>query len=195
MNTKHKTAGFIPLAGFVMLLAGCGRGADTGDATLASTADTNAAPAAGTTVWEAMTQVLVPQSNLAWELAGNLLNDDGNIDPALLSAEQWSQLQEAAQAMADSATGLAQAQKPVVAPPGVKILNEGTAGALGAAEVQAAVDANPQAFQKDAQDLVALSNELVAAAAARDGVKTDELSNRLTEVCGGCHMRFWTPNQ
>lgn len=173
------------------LLAACGQRQANDEAASAGTQQAQAAP----TVFEAMNQALVPASNKVWELAGNLWNDDGNLDASQLSAEQWQELREAAQAMETAATTLASAQPIVVAAPGVKILNEGASGALGAAEVQAAIDANPQTFQQDATALAEASRELIAAAEAKDATKTDELSNRLTELCGGCHQRFWTPEQ
>lgn len=185
----------VSIAGCAFLLVACGQSnvGDTGEVQSDQGAPATAPSRA--TVWEEMTQVIIPRSTAIWDLAGGLWNDDGKIDASQLKPEQWQQLKDAAQAMHGSASALAAMQKPVVAPAGVKILNEGTAGALGAAEVQAAIDANPQAFQQDAGALVAIAAQLVTAADARDAEKTDALSNQLTEVCGGCHMRFWTPNQ
>jgi cytochrome c556 len=178
-----------------VLLAACGRSQDPGVAGNGPAADAPPAVAAAPTIWEAMTQSIIPQSNVIWELASNLPDDDGKIDAGRLSADQWAQLEQAAENMRSSAAALASAQKPLVAPPGVKILNEGTPGSLGAAQVQAAIDADSQGFKDAAASFVTMATSLVAAAQAKDGAKTDALSNELTEVCGACHMRFWTPGQ
>ena len=171
------------------LLSACQRQDPAADA-----ANQAAAPAS-LTVFESMVATMVPQSNLIWELAGNLYDDDGNIDPELLSAEQWQQVHDGAVAIAGSARTLAATDGIRAAPAGVAIQNEGTAGAPGAAQVQAALDADPQSFKSDAQQLASLADEIAAAATAQDGAKLDELSGRLTEGCGACHEKFWYPEQ
>lgn len=191
----YKVHGRVWVAGCVLLLAACGRTDAPGGAAAGPQAGSAPPATPAPTVWEAMTQAIIPASNTIWELAGNLWNDAGNIDASRLSPEQWAQLKQAAQAMGDSAAALAGAGKLATAPPGGKILNEGTAGALGAAEVQALIDADPQAFKDAAASLAAMAEELAAASDVKDGAKTDSLSNQLTDVCGACHMRFWTPGQ
>jgi hypothetical protein len=171
-----------------LLLASCGR-----QDAAAPTAP--AAPPAGPTVFEAMTATIIPQSNLIWELAGNLYDDKGELNAKQLTDAQWQQLKDAATAMGASAKAMAGASGLKAAPPGVKIQNEGTANAFGAAEVQKAMDADPQGFAEHARKLVAIADEIVAAAGAHDAKKTDEAGARLSEVCGACHAKYWYPNQ
>jgi hypothetical protein len=147
------------------------------------------------TVYESMTGTLIPRSNLIWELAGNLYNDAGNIDAKQLTDAQWTDMKDAAIAMGAAAKSLAEMAKIKVAPDSVKLLNEGTPGSFGAVQVQAAIDADPAGFKDHALKLQAISDELIAAAGAHDGVKTDEISSRLTDVCGACHQQYWYPNQ
>ncbi len=154
-----------------------------------------AAPAASFTVYESMVGTLIPRSNLIWELAGNLYNDAGNIDPKQLTDAQWTDLKDAAIAMGAAAKSLAEMTQIKAAPEGVKLLNEGTPGAFGPAQVQAAIDADPAGFKEHSLQLLAISEELTAAAGAHDGEKTDEISARLTDVCGACHQKYWYPNQ
>jgi hypothetical protein len=157
-------------------------------------AATPAAPPVASTVFESMVAALIPRSNKIWELAGNLYDDAGNIDPKLLTDAQWNDMKDAASAMGAAAKGLAEMEWIKAAPAGAKLLNEGLPGAVGAAQVQAAIDADPAGFREHALELRALSDELVAAAGAHDGVKTDEISSRLVDVCGGCHQEYWQPN-
>jgi len=175
-----------------LLLAACGSKQAPPAAAAAPSA---AATPAAFTVYESMTGTLIPRSNLVWELAGNLYNDAGSIDAKKLTDAQWNDMKVAAVAMEAAAKGLADMEKIKAAPEGAKLLNEGTPGAFGPAQVQAAIDADPAGFKEHALQLQAVSEELVAAATAHDGVKTDEISSRLTDVCGACHQKFWYPNQ
>jgi len=175
----------------LLLLPGCSRqdaGADSGQPAPAAAPDSP-------TVHENMVQTVIPHSNRIWELAGNLYGDDGNIDSAKLTADQWQEIQAGAAAMADSARKLAEAVSIKAAPEGTKLQNEGTPGAPGAAAVQAAIDADPQGFKAEALKLASLADEIAVAAAAHDGVKTDDASGRLAEVCSTCHTRYWYPDQ
>jgi hypothetical protein len=171
-----------------LMLAACSR-------TGTEEAGAPAPAAAGSTVFGIMNAAIIPQSNLIWELAGNLYDDDGNIDAARLTDQQWKDIQDAAVAMSAGAKSLAEATGLKVAPEGVKIQSEDTAGAATGADVQAAMDADPRGFSEHARQLVAIVDEIAAAAAARDGMKTDDASARLTDVCGACHAKFWYPKQ
>jgi cytochrome c556 len=175
----------------LLLLAGCDRQDAGADPAGAAPKTTDAAP----TVYESMVQTVIPHSNRIWELAGNLYGDDGNIDPGKLSAAQWKEVQDGAAAISASARALAEAKGIMAAPTGAKIQNEGTPGAPGAAAVQAAIDADPQGFRSEALKLASLADEVAAAAAAHDGVKTDDASSRLSETCSTCHSRYWYPDQ
>jgi hypothetical protein len=185
MGRSFTTAAFIATG---LLLASCSRQDAAAPAV-------TTAPAASVTAFEAMTATLIPRSNLIWELAGNLYDDKGEIDPKRLTDAQWLQLKDAAVAMGASARAMAETPGLKAAPPGVKLQNEGTAGAFGAAEVQKAMDADPKGFSEHALKLVAIADEIAAAAAAHDGKKTDDAGARLTDVCGACHTKFWYPNQ
>lgn len=176
----------------VLLLPACSRQDAVTDTARPAPAT---AAAATPTVHESMVQTLIPHSNRIWELAGNLYGDDGNVDSAKLTAAEWQEIQAGAAAMADSARKLAEAGTLKAAPEGTKLQNEGTPGAPGAAAVQAAIDADPQGFKSEALKLASLADEMSAAAAAHDGVKTDDASGRLAEVCSSCHTAYWYPDQ
>jgi hypothetical protein len=173
-----------------LLLAACG----SKQALAPAVAPTPAASQVASTVMESMTATLIPRSNRIWELAGGLYDDAGNIDPKLLADAQWDELKDAAIAVNAAARALAGMETIKAAPDGAKLLNEGMPGAVGAAQVQAAIDADPAGFREQALQLQALSDELVEAAGAHDGVTTDGISARLVDVCGDCHQKFWQPN-
>ncbi len=154
-----------------------------------------AAPAAASTVFEIMNATIIPKSNLIWEQSGNLYDDDGKLDAKRLTDQQWKDVEDAGNAMGSAARTLAAATALKVAPAGAKIQGEGTEGAATAAEVQAAMDADPKGFSDHFTQLAAISDEIAAAAKARDAMKTDDAQGRLTDVCGACHAKFWYPKQ
>lgn len=151
--------------------------------------------AAPATVFETMVQTFTPEAGRVWELAGSLYADSGELDASQLTDEQWQQFTAAATRLRDVATALAQAPALRVAPPGVKIQNEGTSGVPGATEVQALLDADPEGFRQEARLAAVVASDAIAAAAARDAARADEASNRLNDVCTGCHTRFWYPEE
>jgi hypothetical protein len=174
----------------VAVLAGCAKKAEEPAA-----APTAAPTAAGGTVFEMMTGSIIPASNKIWELSGNLYDDKGNLDAKLLKDAQWQELKDSAEKMGVTAKALAAATGLKAAPAGAKIQGEGTAGAATAAGVQKALDADPKTFSEHANKLVAISDEIAAAAAAHDAKKTDDAQGRLTDVCGDCHKKYWYPDE
>lgn len=146
-------------------------------------------------IQEVMAKPLTAQSGILWELAGNLYDDSGNLDAAQLDGGQWNTLQTTAAEMRQIALSLGEPSRLKVVADGGKIQSEGTPGALGAAEVQALIDAEPAAFTAEARKLADIAGEFVTAAAARDAQAVDELSGQLNEACSACHLRFWYPGQ
>lgn len=152
-----------------------------------------AAPAP--TVFETMNGTFTPQAGRLWELAGALYNDDGELDAAQLSGPQWQELATVAATVQEVAANLAGTQPVRVAPEGVKIQNEDAPEALGASQVQALIDADPQGFREESLKLAAVAADFIAAAAARDAARVDDASSRLNDTCTDCHARFWYPDE
>lgn len=164
--------------------------------TLAACQRTAEPPAATpATVIETMNGIFTPQAGKLWEIAGALYADNGELDANLLADAQWQELATAATSLRDVARELAGAAVPRVAPEGVKIQNEDLPGALGASQVQALMDADPEGFRQEARLVSSLAADVIAAAAARDAARVDEASNRLNDTCTSCHSRFWYPDQ
>lgn len=152
-----------------------------------------APPSVPATIQESMQQSLTPQSSTLWEISGRLYDPEGNIDATLLTTADWRALQLAASGMRDAAAALQTTSLLRVVAPGAQIQGEGGAGALDAAQIQALVDAQPEAFAAEAGKLVELADRFLAAIAARDGETIDALSAELNEACAACHARFWYP--
>lgn len=141
-----------------------------------------------------MVESLAPQSNLLWEISAKLYADSGEIDASLLSEQDWSTMRQAAVDMRAVSLVL-QDSPPPVAAPGAKLQGEEGGGALNAAQIQALIDAEPEAFAAEAGKLVKVADEFLTAIEARDGAAIDELSGQLNEACSACHLRFWFPGQ
>lgn len=141
-----------------------------------------------------MVESLTPQSSLLWEIGAKLYADSGEIDATLLSEQDWSAMRQAAADMRAVSLAL-QSAPPQVAAPGAKLQGEEGGGALSAAQIQALIDAEPEAFAAEAGKLVEVAEGFLTAIEARDGAAIDELSGRLNEACSACHLRFWFPDQ
>lgn len=146
------------------------------------------------TVIESMTQVMDPQSQAFWNASFDAMNNAGDIVPEKLTDEQMSQMRAAVASVRDHAQQFAGADHVVVAPEGVKILNEGMEGALGAAEVQALIDADPQGFAEKSQELVTIADNVIAGLDNGDLRKLNDAAIRFNDICTECHSEYWYPS-
>lgn len=141
-----------------------------------------------------MVESLAPQSSLLWEIGAKVYADSGEIDATLLGDQDWNAMRQAAVDMRAVSLAL-QDSRPPVATAGAKLQGEEGGGALNAAQIQALIDAEPEAFAAEAGKLAAVAGEFLTAIEARDGAAIDELSGKLNEVCSTCHLQFWYPGQ
>jgi cytochrome c556 len=130
-----------------------------------------------------------------WDVGNNAQNDQGDIDPAKLTAADWTKLVGAAGKVKRAAQSLAGAAHVTAAAAGQKLQDEGSPGAFKAADVQKVIDGQPKVMNAMAQALVSSMDEVLAAVAKHDGHKLADASGRLDEVCEACHKVFWYPNQ
>jgi cytochrome c556 len=151
--------------------------------------------AAPANLHEPMKNIVAVQTQTIWDLGNQAQDDQGNPDPSKLAAGDWSKIIDAAGKVRQVAQTLAQAEHVVVAAAGVKIEGEGNPDALGAKQVQAAIDANPAEFRARSQALATSMEQIVAAAKAKDARKLFDVSGALDQVCEDCHMKFWYPEQ
>jgi cytochrome c556 len=142
-----------------------------------------------------MKNVVAVQTQVIWDLGNRAQDDQGNPDASKLAAADWTKIMDAATKVRQASQTLARADHVLVAAPGVKIEGEGNPGALGAKQVQAAIDADPAAFRTMSQALAASMDQIGAAARVKDAAKLFEVSGALDQVCETCHMKFWYPEQ
>lgn len=127
--------GAVALAAGVLLAAGCQKPVPT--------------------VNNSMTQVMQPQAQTIWDITSKAFNEKGDgLDASKLTANDWAQLQKAAQQMADRAHVLANAKHITVAKADETIMGQGashsgvkqTWDAASPAQVQALINADPAGF-------------------------------------------------
>lgn len=155
----------------------------------------SAAPAAPN-VHELMKNVIAVQTQVIWDVGNQAQDDKGDPDPTKLKPADWTKAAAAAAKARQAAETLANAPAVMAAAPGQKIDGEGgSSGGFGARQVQAAIDANPKAFQAFAKALAVSMGEVESAAKAKNARKLFDSSGQLDGICEDCHMKFWYPDQ
>lgn len=142
-----------------------------------------------------MKGTVAPQAQVLWDIGNNALDDEGNASAAKVTASDWTKLAAAAQKMKNAALAVANTQKVLIAPPGVKLQDEGAPGQATSKQIQAFIDANPKDFAVHARELADISDGFLRAAATKDAKTLSEASAKLDEVCEACHVKYWYPDQ
>ena len=177
------------LSPFIILsaaaLAGCA----------ATTAATNGSSSGSDTyfVREGMVNGIDPAITAIWDMQVEVMDDEGNFDPALMDDGTWAALLASAQQLDAESRRQAGAAHYVAADP------DGTLGepAEGTdfAAIQARLDANPDAYRAMSAAMAEHSGKLVAAAEARDAAAVTQLVNDAQPMCNACHNVFWYPEE
>jgi cytochrome c556 len=141
-------------------------------------------------VRHAMQAEVNPAIVAIWDVTNNALNDNGELDAALISEAQWQQIASAAAAMAASTDRMAAADRFIAASPA----NWATEDYEVTMDVvQASLDAEPAGFRAFATAFSRSARQLEEAAKARDVARTGELVSAMDGECAGCHSAFWYP--
>lgn len=149
----------------------------------------------GLTVHEMMISRIDPDADAIWEIGNAAIANDASMDPALMTDKSWQDLAAASDRMAGHVGDLARLDPLTVTRPGVKIADEGVAGAPTPAQIQAHMDRDAETFRSLAQTLANHSTELAAAARLRNASEAGRLINEMDGVCESCHLEFWYPEQ
>ena len=144
-------------------------------------------------VREGMVNAVNPPTELIWNLQVEVMDDDGNFDPALMQPGHWQALEQGTTDLAAAAHDMADAAVYASHDP------DGTLGAApegtDLAAIQARLEANPQAFRAFSQALAGHADQLQTAVAARDPARITQLVNDMQPVCKACHDTFWYPEE
>ena len=147
------------------------------------------------TLHEIMTAEIDEPADALWDVSNAAIGDEAGIDPALMDDERWEQIAVLAERVAAGAQRIAALDPIVVTRDGVEVADADIEGGHSAAQVQAAVDANPELLRELAESLGTHVTELAAAARAHDAARAGPLIDQLDGVCETCHLNFWYPEQ
>ncbi|QZH75888.1 MAG: cytochrome c [Erythrobacter sp.] len=144
-------------------------------------------------VREGMVEHINPPTEAIWNLQVEVMDDNGNFDPALMDDAKWATLTANAARLDEQAQRMAAAEIFVAADPAGDLTDppEGT----DLAAIQARLDAEPQAYRAFAQAMAVHTGQLHQAALARDAARVTTLVNDLQPVCKACHDVFWYPEE
>jgi len=138
-----------------------------------------------------MQDIVDPSADGVWNSVETIVTRDGESMRQPHTAEEWLEVRRAAITLSESANLLAIEHRRV----GVKPFNAEAAGALDSNQIQALIDAQRVAFNGFATALHEAALTSLSAIDARDPVRLVSAGGAIDQVCEGCHLRFWYPNQ
>ena len=154
----------------------------------------DAAPAP-TTLHNVMLTEVDANADALWDVTNAAIGDEGGLDPAKLDDAHWLKIAELADKVAAGANKIAAMDPIVAAPPGTNIGDSNVPGGHSAAQVQTAIDVDPEGLRSLAKSLGMHMSDIAAAARAHDAVTAGPLVDALDGVCESCHLRYWYPEQ
>jgi hypothetical protein len=139
---------------------------------------------------QAMVDGVNPAALAIWDVTNAAMNDEGGLDPALIDADGWSKIAEAAQMLEVYGKRMAEAKVIVASGPDL-VSGELPPGVASKEQIQAMIDADPDGFRAVSADMAGQAGALAAAARARDAAAVGELASGIDGACQACHTRYW----
>ena len=149
----------------------------------------------GLTLQQIMRDKVDTNAHALWDATNPALDDQVGLDPAEMSDDAWTELDSRSAALEQGALAIARMHPIVVVRPGQEVADAAIEGAYSAAQVQAAIDADPAKLREMATSLAMYSGLLSAAADVRDARAAGKLIEGLNDQCESCHLDFWYPGQ
>jgi len=140
-----------------------------------------------------MVSIVDPAADEVWESVAVISTEKGIEERHPRTDEEWAALRVHAVRLVE-ASNLLMIPGRRVAAPGKKLEDEHIEGVLGAAEVQALIDKDHNAFAARA---LALHDTAMVALKAIDEKNVDALSEAggpIDEACESCHVVYWYPD-
>jgi hypothetical protein len=139
---------------------------------------------------QAMVDGVNPAALAIWEVTNAAMDDEGGLDPALLDAEGWGRIEEAARMLEIYGRRMAEAEIIVAGGPDL-VSGEVPPGVATREQIQAMIDSDPAGFRAVSADMAAQGAALAEAARARDAARTADLAFGIDAACQACHTRYW----
>lgn len=143
-------------------------------------------------IQEVMQSIVDPSADALWEAVSTEVGPNGTEERQPRTDAEWLAVRRYAIALGEG-TSLLSLPRAVAHGSG-KLEDAHVEGINDAAQVRAAIDADPAAFTAHAQALHAAAREAVAAIDARDVKRLLSAGERVDAACEACHARYWYPN-
>jgi hypothetical protein len=140
---------------------------------------------------ELMQTVIDPSADGVWNAVETVSTRAGDEVKEPKSPEEWLEVRRAAITLIEGSNLLMMEGRVV----GHQFFPAEASGALDSAQIQARIDASRAAFAGFAVALREAGVSALAAVDEKDPVALVKSGGAIDEVCEGCHLSFWYPNQ
>lgn len=144
-------------------------------------------------IQEVMQSIVDPNADALWESVSTTVTAQGEEEHRPRTPEQWRQLRHLALTLSEAGNLLAIPGR-LVAHPGQQLEDHHVDATLKVHDIQARIDADPQAFAQFALALQAAAGESLAAIDKQDIDAFLRAGSRLDQACEACHQRYWYPD-
>jgi hypothetical protein len=193
MTKKLLMLGSVSFA--VVALAGCDRKPETTMSAAAPTAPTAPSPYRVTaSIQELMDAIVDPAADELWESVATITTKKGVEERQPHTDEEWAEQRRYAVALMEGTNLLAMPGRKLI-PVGGKVLDQDVQGVLTPEEGQKKLDEQHETFVAFAHSLNDVAAKMLASIDKRDTKGMMDAGADMDEVCEGCHMTFWYPNQ
>jgi hypothetical protein len=140
---------------------------------------------------ELMQDVVDPSADGVWNAVETIVTRDGETVQQPRSETEWLQVRRSAVVLLESANLLVIPGRRV----GLRPFPAEATGALDSAQIQELINAQRPVFDAFAAALRESAVAALAAIDARDPTRLVGAGGGIDQVCEGCHLKFWYPNQ
>jgi hypothetical protein len=151
-----------------------------------------AAIAPTATIKDLMDAIVDPSADLVWDSVATTVAENGINDRVPRSDADWAVVRHGAIGLVEGANLLMMPGRHV-APSGVKSETPGVE--LEPEEMDALIAKDRATWERHAQDLHAVSLEVLHAVDTKDADALFEVGGRIDTACENCHKQYWYPNE
>lgn len=142
-------------------------------------------------IQELMQSEIDPSADHIWDAVESVISKSGTEERQPRTDEQWADVRRSAITLIEATNLLQMNGRRVSSKP---FAAEAT-GALDSTQIAQRLESNRTVFNAFAQSLRAAVLQQLAAIDARDPAALVHAGGNVDEVCEGCHLTFWYPNQ
>lgn len=186
MRRTYPLARGLGILMLVMLQVSCSRPVTEQDAAQI------AGPRPVASIQELMQSIVDPTADALWESVSTTVTAQGEEEHRPRTPEQWRQLRHLALTLAEAGNLLTIGGR-AVAHAGQPLEDHHVDATLKPKDIQARIDANPQAFAQFALALQKAAETSLAAIDQQDIDAFMRAGGQLDQACEACHQRYWYP--